>query len=173
MKEELPQDTPSLATWWYLARAYHSLLHELTRFFEEHGVTGPQFGVLRCVDEAGPEGLPLSHLSERLMISCGHITGVVDRLEQNGFLRRERSRSDRRVVRARLTARGREIHRRLVPAYREKIAALLAALNLDEQRELARLCEQLHFALEADRRPQQEPIGPSERTQVHIHGGAV
>lgn len=147
------QSDPALATWWYLARAYNALLHALSSFFEEHGITGAQFGVMRCVDEAGPEGLPLSHLSERLMVSCGNITGVVDRLEQSGYLQRERSQTDRRVVYARLTERGRAFYRRILPEYRARVRELLAPLAPEEQQRLAELCRTLYIAA------QREPVG--------------
>src|SRR5687768_13622025 len=99
--ERLLLENPSYHAWWSLARAYHGIAGQLNRFFEEQGITGAQFGVLRCVADAGPEGLMLSDLSRRLMVTCGNITGVVDRLEQAGYLRRERQCDDRRVVMAR------------------------------------------------------------------------
>jgi DNA-binding MarR family transcriptional regulator len=135
---------PSLALWWYLARAYHAVHLRLSQFFDEHGMTGAQFGVLRCLGEAGPEGLMLSALSERLLVTCGNITGVVDRLEQGGLLRRERSVEDRRVVMARLTPRGQALYRQVVPEFRAHLAELLGNMGNEDQRELARLCEQLH-----------------------------
>src|SRR3712207_1846941 len=104
--ERLLLENPSFRAWWTLARAYHSVVAQLSGFFEEHGVTGAQFGVMRCVVDAGPDGVMLTDLSRRLMVTCGNITGVVDRLEQAGLLRRERDPSDRRVVRAQVTPQG-------------------------------------------------------------------
>src|ERR687887_1689209 len=98
LTDRLLLENSSYRAWWHLARAYHSVAGQLGRFFEERGITGAQFGVLRCVADAGSGGLMLSDLSRRLLVTCGNITGVVDRLEQAGYLRRDRSSEDRRVV---------------------------------------------------------------------------
>src|SRR5207237_7220665 len=88
--EEAIRSSSSLAAWWHLARCFQAIGSRSGRFLEEQGVTGAQFGVLRCLGEAGPNGMMLTALSERLLVSCGNTTGVVDRLEERGFLRRER-----------------------------------------------------------------------------------
>jgi DNA-binding MarR family transcriptional regulator len=136
---------PSLALWWQLARAYHAVHLRVGQFFDERGMTGAQYGVLRCLGEAGPDGLMLTALSERLLVTCGNITGVVDRLEQSGLLRRERSLEDRRVIIARLTPRGQALYREVVPEFREYLAGLLAGIETEDQWELARLCEQVRL----------------------------
>src|SRR5437868_5769828 len=117
--ERLLRENPSYSACWFLVRAYHSLAARLGAFFEARGITGAQFGVLRCVADAGPAGLMLSDLSRRLMVTCGNITGVVDRLEHAGYLRRERSTDDRRIILARLTPEGRELFAEMRPAYLE------------------------------------------------------
>jgi DNA-binding MarR family transcriptional regulator len=156
------RDNASFRAWWFLARAYHSMVGCLTRFFEEYGITGAQFGVLRCVADAGDEGLMLSDLSKRLMVTCGNITGVVDRLEQAGYLTRERNSEDRRVVRAQLTPSGRSLYQQMVPAHRELLRQLMAALPPEEQEALAGLCETLHHAVEPKRvaEPESLPYAP-------------
>src|SRR4051812_24822674 len=108
--ERLLIENPPYQAWWFMVRAYHSMAGRLHRFFEERGITGAQFGVLRCVADAGPDGLMLSDLSRRLLVTCGTITGVVDRLEQAGHIRRERRAEDRRVILARLTPEGRALY---------------------------------------------------------------
>ncbi len=142
--ERLLLENPSFDAWWWMARAYHSLVVVLHRFFEERGVTGAQFGVLRCLSDAGDEGLMLSDLSERLLVTCGNVTGIVDRLEQAGYLRRERSREDRRVVIARLTPDGAAKFREILPAYLDLLESCGSELSVEERMAVARGCEALH-----------------------------
>lgn len=144
-------ENPSYRAWWSMVRAYHSMVARLHRFFEERGITGAQFGVLRCVADAGPDGLMLSDLSRRLLVTCGNITGVVDRLEQAGHIRRERQADDRRVILARLTPAGRAFYEEAMPAYQELLRISLAALSPEEQEVISELCEKLHLALEETR----------------------
>ncbi len=170
--DRLLEENLSYRAWWHLARAYHSIASMIDRFFEEHGITGAQFGVLRCVSDAGPEGLMLSDLSKRLMVTCGNITGVVDRLEQAGYLRRERCVEDRRVVRAQLTAEGRAVYRKVLPAHQELLAQGLAGMTPDQQEQLARLCEQLqlevhHFRRECAEASAHTQNQPKEKTSSY------
>lgn len=139
--------SPALALWWHLARTYHTLSQRFTPYLEGWGITGAQFGVIRCLGEAGEDGMMLTGLSERLMVSCGNITQVVDRLESGGLLQRERSLEDRRVVIARLTLEGQRLYRTVVPAFRRHIVDVLAVSDDEEKRLLADLCEQLNQSL--------------------------
>lgn len=135
------------AAWWHLARAYHTIAGRVNRFFEEQGVTGAQFGVLRCLADAGADGLMLSDLSRHLMVTCGNITGVVDRLEQAGYLHRERQPDDRRVVVARLTPAGSKLYAEVMPAYLVLVGELLEVLPPEDRELLSRLCHDLHAGL--------------------------
>lgn len=146
--ERLLAEDPGFSCWWFLARAYHSFASQTSRFFEEQGITGAQYGVLRCLYEAGDAGLMLSELSKRLMVTCGNTTGVVDRLEQAGYLRRERCSDDRRVVWARLTPEGEAVYTRVMPAYYRLVRELTSGLTPDENAALGKGCEKLHLAIE-------------------------
>jgi len=145
--QDLLAENTAYSAWWHLARAYHSLAGRVNRFFEERGITGAQFGVLRCLADAGAAGLMLSDLSRHLMVTCGNITGVVDRLEQAGYLHRERQPDDRRVIVARLTPAGSALYADIMPAYQVLVNDLLNFLPAEQQNDLSRLCRELHVGL--------------------------
>src|SRR5947209_3784496 len=76
-------------------RAMHS-------HFQGFGISGSQWGVLRNLhraEEAGDSGLRLTDLSQRLLIRPPSVTGVVDRLEQAGLVRRSGVPDDLRAKR--------------------------------------------------------------------------
>ena len=77
------------------------------RFLSTYGLTPPQFEILTVLSEEGM--IPLNRLSERLCCACSNVTGIVDRLERDGLVKRERSEEDRRVIRLGLTDKGREL----------------------------------------------------------------
>jgi len=69
-----------------------------------YGLTMPQYQLLlAAISEADST---LGGLSEHLNCSRGNVTGIVDRLERDGWLQRERSAEDRRVIMVRLTDKG-------------------------------------------------------------------
>lgn len=149
-------DHPALEAWWYLARCFQRIVGQNRQEFPEYGLTGAQYGVIRCLGEGPEEGLPLSELSERLLMTCGNVTCVVDKLEEAGLVRRERSAEDRRVIHARLTPQGQELFDRVVPAHRQRLQERFSGLSLAEQADLARLLRQLHRSLEGLKEKQKE-----------------
>lgn len=120
-----PRPKPVLARDAYLAvmRAHERLASGAATLFKAHGLTQPQFNVLRILRGAPPEGLPCQAIGQRLVTRVPDVTRLLDRMEDAGLVTRERSRDDRRVVLARLTPDG----RRRVDALDEPVLELHAA----------------------------------------------
>lgn len=76
------------------------------RLRREFGATLPQFDLLSQLYREN-DGLRLGELSKRTMVTNGNITGLVERLEADGLVIRERLPDDRRVIVAHLTDKGR------------------------------------------------------------------
>lgn len=74
---------------------------------EQSGVTGSQLWALATVTRS--PGLRVSELARALAIHQSTASNLLDRLEARGLLRRERQRTDQRVVRLFPTARGKSI----------------------------------------------------------------
>jgi DNA-binding MarR family transcriptional regulator len=77
----------------------------------QFGLTGPQLTVIKLLEELGD--LSLSSLSERIRAQNSTVTGIIDRMEREGLVRRERSTTDRRMVFIGLTDKGRELAREI------------------------------------------------------------
>jgi len=73
-------------------------------------ITLPRFDLLAQLDRA-PNGMTLGELSQRMMVSNGNITGLVDRLVEQGLIHRRPSPKDRRVQIVSLTAEGQRFFR--------------------------------------------------------------
>jgi DNA-binding MarR family transcriptional regulator len=97
----------------------------------EFDATLPQFDVLAQLYRE-PEGLRLGELSRRTMVTNGNVTGLADRLEADGLIRRETLEADRRVTVARLTRRGRDLFTTMAKAHEGWIRELTAELDDDE-----------------------------------------
>ena len=76
------------------------------RLRSEFGATLPQFDLLAQLYRE-KDGLRLGELSSRTMVTNGNVTGLVERLEADGTILRERLPDDKRVTVARLTEKGR------------------------------------------------------------------
>jgi DNA-binding MarR family transcriptional regulator len=100
----------------------------------EVGLRPASFGALRALEEPRTMG----EIADVLHCDRSNVTGIVDNLEERGFVRRTASASDRRVKLIELTAEGRRLRARLVRAV-EKPPAWLAGLSEADQRALRAL----------------------------------
>lgn len=98
------------------------------RLRERFGVTLPKFDLMAQLDKT-PEGMTLSALSKRMMVSNGNVTGLVERMFQSGHIDRRTSDSDARAQVIRLTRRGRTEFRKMAAEHKNWIAELFAELN--------------------------------------------
>jgi DNA-binding MarR family transcriptional regulator len=83
------------------------------------------YDVLWELDRAGG-GLRIGELGERLVIEPYNMTRLVDRLEKEKLLKRERAEDDGRGARVALTGKGKELRRRMWPHYRKAIEEVFA-----------------------------------------------
>lgn len=80
----------------------------LSRVAREVGLSGPQYRVLRILRDAS-EPLSCTQIAERMVCRDPDITRLIDKLENAGYVSRERSDQDRRVVLSRITNAGSEL----------------------------------------------------------------
>ncbi|NKB79985.1 MarR family transcriptional regulator [Ochrobactrum daejeonense] len=100
------------------------------RLRNEFGATLPQFDVLAQLYRE-PDGLRLGELSRRTMVTNGNITGLIERLESEGMVRRETPGADRRVTVARLTDAGRTSFARMARVHEGWLRDLMADVDHD------------------------------------------
>lgn len=131
-----------------MMRATVKVGHVLRRAVHEHDLTFPQFGVLRVVGEAEPGGIKLSDIGDKLFVSCGNVTGLVDRLEEMGLVVRTPHPDDRRALLAKLTPEGRTVFDEIVPPHRARVKRLLSCLSEQERETLNELMSRV--AAQAD-----------------------
>lgn len=111
---------------------------------KDYGLTESQFAVLEALHHLGP--LSQGQLCSKILRSGSNVTTVVDNLERDKLVRRERDEDDRRVQIVSLTERGRSLVVSALPVHVGRLTTLMSALTKDEQRELGRLCRKLGTA---------------------------
>lgn len=114
------------------------LKKESNRLFAPLGITGAQFNVLILLHAQTEDGtMSQSDLGRLLTVHRSNVTGLVDRLESQGLVRRLDDERDRRVYRIALTEEGRDKARRAEQLYLERIHALMGGLEPREWRTLS------------------------------------
>jgi DNA-binding MarR family transcriptional regulator len=99
-----------------------------------------QCHVLHLIEPGCP--LPMRRLADTLSCDASNVTGLVDRLESRGLVRRQASSHDRRVKALQLTATGRRVRAELLGQMAER-SLPLSRLSLRQQRTLVKLLEAL------------------------------
>ncbi len=119
-----------------------------TRLRERFDITLPRFDLMAQLDRA-PGGLTMGELSSRLMVSNGNVTGLADRLVQEGLVAREPEAADRRTFRVRLTSAGKIAFDAMTPVHEGWIEAMLHGLDPQDMASLLALLGRLKRSLKA------------------------
>jgi len=128
-----------------MLRAHAELVRELdAELAREHDMPLSSYEVLLYLADS-PEGrLRMSELADRVLLSRSGLTRLVDRMERDGLLRRQRCEQDQRGWFAEITAEGRELFERARKTHLDGVRErFLSHLSRDEQRTLAELWEKV------------------------------
>lgn len=135
------EETLALDAYIKLMRAADSVTARVHRHLAQSGLTHSQFAVLEALLHLG--SLSQIELGKKLLRSSGNMVKVIDNLEKKGYVRRDRSAEDRRVVTISLEDKGRRVIEAVFPEHVGKIVAEMSILTRDEQQELGRMCRAL------------------------------
>jgi DNA-binding MarR family transcriptional regulator len=112
------------------------------RLLGQFGLTGEQYNILRIL-RGSPEGHPCGEVADRMVDRSPDITRRIDALEKQGFVERERSKTDRRVVMTRITPKGLELLEKIAPVWLEHEQEFARCLSVPEAAQLAELCDKV------------------------------
>ncbi len=143
----LPPGNPTEA-FRLLARAACELDRKAAAFLKTYGLSPAQYAALRALRRAGSSGACCSEISGSMVTRDPDITRMIDRLEQRGWVERERSSADRRVIQVRLRDRGAELLDQIEGPLAEWLATEFGALTPDQ---LSVLCYLLRFVCAENR----------------------
>jgi len=119
-----------------LGRTWEFLQGRLAEALKAHQLTATQYNMLRILRGAGAEGVTCSQATERMLTPDPDITRLLDRMEAQGLIRRDRSTEDRRVVIARITDRGLELTNRIEEPLRQLLQRYLGRVSRSRLKEL-------------------------------------
>jgi DNA-binding MarR family transcriptional regulator len=118
-----------LRMWIRMLRTTRSVESGLRGFLREnHATTLPRFDVMAALERA-EDGLKMSALSKQLLVSNGNVTGIIDRLADDGLVERIVQQHDRRSTRVCLTKQGRISFAEMAIEHEELINDLFSDIN--------------------------------------------
>ncbi len=118
-----------LRLWLRLLKTTNLIEDELRRRLRnEFDSTLPRFDVMSALDR-NPDGLKMSEISRLLQVSNGNVTGIVDRLVDDGFAQRRTVPNDRRASRVHLTPKGQQEFSTYANAHKDWVNDLLGRMD--------------------------------------------
>lgn len=124
-----------------LVRAAEALHSAVSRGLLTEGLTASQFSTLKALRLMGR--LAQRDIAKHILKTGGNITVVVDNLERDGLVVRDRDKLDRRVVYVSLTDKGRDLFDRVYPGHLERIGEAMCGLSESECDQLGELLNKL------------------------------
>jgi DNA-binding MarR family transcriptional regulator len=118
----------------------------LGRVLEPWGLSLAQYNALRIIRGAGPSGIATLAIRERMIEEGTTITRILDKLEQSGYIRRERALPDRRQVMCEATADGRRLLDKIDPIVDAADEEAVASLGAREVAQLIDLLDTVRGA---------------------------
>lgn len=139
---------------WLRLLACTSLIEKTvrTKLREEFDTTLPRFDVLAQLDRQ-PDGLTMGELSRRLMVSHGNVTGVIDRLAEEGLVERRVVPEDRRTAIVSLTPKGVDLFNQMAPRHKAWVGEMFTAVPKEDLKQLTDLLASLKTALQSSGTP--------------------
>lgn len=129
---------PFMPTVRALVRAYQAFRSYSDAHIRQLGLTSSQFDVISTLGNTS--GMTFNKLAEKTLTTKGELTGIIDRLEKKGLVRREVPPEDRRSFLAVLTPAGEQVFAETFPAHISYLKRRFAQLDAQD-------LEQIQLAL--------------------------
>jgi DNA-binding MarR family transcriptional regulator len=133
---------PPVLAWLRLFRVFQKIDRASSEHLRTWGLSTAQFDILARVGAS--RGITQQELADRLLVTKGNISQLLDRMEKLGLLRRCQEKRSNILV---LTEQGRALYDRVVPAQEQLIEEKLASLSSSEVADMQRLLRKVDHAL--------------------------
>lgn len=128
-----------------VAQLFHEVMNlfrrSMSKVFEDIGINAPQGMVLRIVGKE--KRIKVTELSNKLSLPNSTVSGLLDRLEKQSMVVRERSQEDRRVVYVSISPQFAEIHQEMHEKMNKKIENLMNQGTTEELNDIYKGLETL------------------------------
>ena len=130
--EQIPSEKEGLRLWLRIVSCTQMVEQEIrTMLRDKFDTTLPRFELLSALDRV-PDGLSMGELSSWLMVTKGNVTGIAERLSEDGFIKRNPTPTDRRSFCVTLTPKGKKLYKEMEEEYELLLDRLFSDVSLDD-----------------------------------------
>jgi MarR family transcriptional regulator, organic hydroperoxide resistance regulator len=131
------ETTDPLRVWFRVIRLHRRALNTIAAELKSLGLSVPQFDLLSTLTER--EGLSQQELAERLYVTKGNVSGLLDRMVEAGLVERRTIPGDRRSNALYLTEKGRDLAEKGIAAQKSYVQGTLGSLPPEDLADLERI----------------------------------
>ncbi|RPF57083.1 MarR family 2-MHQ and catechol resistance regulon transcriptional repressor [Aquisalibacillus elongatus] len=149
MDEEIYQkrrEDPSLKLFVVLSKATRTISDLAQEDMVRYGLNPTEFATLELLYHRGRQ--PLQKIGERILLTSGSITYVINNLEKKGYIKRVRAEHDRRVTYAEITGEGRDLLNEIFPEHWKELDDIMSGLTEQEKKQAIKLVKKLGLQAE-------------------------
>jgi MarR family transcriptional regulator, organic hydroperoxide resistance regulator len=127
------------------------IIREYKSYLDNLGITYPQYLVLLVLWET--DNITVNDILQKLILNTNTVTPLLKRMEAEGFIKRQRSGSDERIVQVKLTRRGKLLQEKAATIPGSLAAGLVSeTMNIGELSDLKdKLCKLINYLLQKNR----------------------
>ena len=130
--QHIPREKEGLRLWLRIVSCSQMVEQEIrTMLREKFDTTLPRFELMSALDRV-PDGLSMGELSSWLMVTKGNVTGIAERLSEDGFIKKNPTPTDRRSFCVTLTPRGKQLYLEMEEEYESLLDKLFSDVSLDD-----------------------------------------
>ncbi len=115
-----------------ISKVYQKLIVNLQKAFSEGGIEVTPIQVMLLFFLQKNNGSSLTQISQGLMLENSTVTGLVDRLEKSGYVKRSDHPDDRRVYLVNITEKGNKVANKALPIVKRLNEEIKKGYSKDE-----------------------------------------
>ena len=142
-------DLPSAEIFVSLRRTEDVIQQACCQYLAPFGLSKSSVNLLMLLRHGPDEGMQLHDLGDLMLVSRANVTGLIDHLEQKGYVTRVVDLHDRRARVARITQKGEQLLDRFMPLHFRNIKAMLQGLSDNEKATLFQLLKKTRESINA------------------------
>ncbi len=129
-----------------LSRANHAVEEKIREDIRAHGLNPTEFAVLELLYHKGEQAI--QRIGEKILLSSGSMTYVIDKLEKKKYLLRSRCPQDRRIINVCITEEGSALMDEIFPQHQAAIQEMFSILDEKEKETFIAMLKKLGLSLE-------------------------
>lgn len=142
-------DPSAMEAFLHFLRTSTELFESIKAAHASHNFSDGRFGVMMLLNRDPGKPVNPADLADRADVTRATMTGLIDTLERDGFVKREHAPDDRRMMLVQLTTKGRSFLDEILPDYFRRVAVLMSPLTAAERKTLVTLMGKIQQSLPA------------------------